>query len=654
MLLNGHHSDLTVTHAGVSGTVLDDLSGTYKTFAEAVKEAISNAYDADASQVVLRFGPDFSSLEIIDDGAGMNPRQVLREYIRVGRSVDAQRKSPSGRRERIGGKGIGSLAPARYCRALTLQTKSSLPLAEAVDVVVPEDGRLALSTVFPYAPLTDDVLALFDAIRYQGPEGPSFAIARGDTLILPPGPGTLSYCIAAERVWLRARIDFTRLRDLGERITLDRLRDLWDIQLVPAHEREWPTSGTTITLQGLEEFVTRDLRAPGKAGARNMVSRSGLERFQWTLGKLCPVPVRNIKGELNRLPGAAARLLTAGDALRVYVVPPGAPLDPKPLTREVFLPGEPMSAAESPLCQVIDVDQVWEADGIRIRGYVLGSPTIIYPAELRGISVRVKGVELGHPSLFGSEALVSGPQHVALTNHITGELHVEGVDARRDILPGREGLYPESPVYRAIRRLLAGTDATLGGILRDVVGEILLRSESNASAQNLIKRLTTRRDAMLDASLAIARVEHMSDTFMERLLTPVDDDSRVLDMCPEVEVRPEGRLAAYSVKYHHNLTDDYHIDYQGRQLILNSKAAFLANTLDLGGLSFTLHLVEAPKVRKFCEVDPDARKLYVNWAHPARGAFGDASYIKHCLAAAVTGIPQEDLHLYVSLLVARN
>jgi hypothetical protein len=641
---------------GVSGTVLDDLSGTYKTFAEAVKEAISNAYDADAQMVRLEFGAEYQSLTIDDDGAGMNPKQFVREYIRVGRSPEAKVKSPSEKRERIGGKGIGSLAPARYCRQLNVKTWVSQPMYQEIELQVPSNGYLQLAGFFPL-----DIDATFPDLFYdmqiqvaddEGEFGAPTPAAIGGVYPLPPGCRCrVTYRFLAQHVYLDATIDFVHLRRLGEYISLDQVASLWDCKVRLREAEGDRLHGTLLTLEGLEDFVVHDLNAPGKTGARNIGSKGGIDRFLWTLARICPVPVRNVKNELERkLPGFAAQVLRKDPGMRVSVSHPRGRVDN--LTREVYLPQQDYTAADEAL--TCNVDFAAPELGLEIRGYILGSSTMIYPAELRGISLRVKGVELGAPTLFGAEKLAAGPQHTALTGHLTGELHLKGVDVRRDILPGREGLYPESPVYRTIRRLLTGGEERLGGLLGEIVSVILLRSESHASAVGLVKKLELQRKALLDAAGSIATMAENDEEILERLMTPPENEPTML-LAHDVQVRPEGKLAAFTVDFSDVLTGkDMQIDYDNRRLILPKGASFREQTVDIAGVRFHVFFKQAAKERVFCEVDPDARQIFINWEHPVRGAMGDAAYIKHCLAAVVCGLPQAALNRYVQMIATRS
>jgi Histidine kinase-, DNA gyrase B-, and HSP90-like ATPase len=113
--------------------------GIYRQPSSALRELISNAYDADATEVViLTDAPRFSVISVRDDGIGLSPEslQHLIEHIggsakRTGEGAalhitagnDATR-SPGGR-QLIGKLGIGLFSVAQFTRHFLLITKTS-------------------------------------------------------------------------------------------------------------------------------------------------------------------------------------------------------------------------------------------------------------------------------------------------------------------------------------------------------------------------------------------------------------------------------------------------------------------------------------------------------------------------------------------------
>src|SRR3989475_143695 len=109
--------------SGVDPSIIRELSGIYKPFVKAFKELISNAYDADATTITVVVARDFSFIEIHDNGLGLTPIEFHRDFARLGGSTAwlNDGRSPGGR-PRIGYKGIGFLAVARYCGRMEIES----------------------------------------------------------------------------------------------------------------------------------------------------------------------------------------------------------------------------------------------------------------------------------------------------------------------------------------------------------------------------------------------------------------------------------------------------------------------------------------------------------------------------------------------------
>lgn len=96
--------------------IADISSGLYRSPAAALKELVSNAYDADATQVVITSDtPHFRTLTIEDDGSGMSIEQFLDVITHIGGSRKRLEndRSPIYGRKLIGRIGIGMLAVAQ-------------------------------------------------------------------------------------------------------------------------------------------------------------------------------------------------------------------------------------------------------------------------------------------------------------------------------------------------------------------------------------------------------------------------------------------------------------------------------------------------------------------------------------------------------------
>ena len=120
---------------GIDPSILRELSGVYKPFVKALKELVSNAFDADAEHVQISIADDCSSVTVIDDGEGMTPFEFQNDFTRIGGGSrrwlgERTRKG----RLRIGSKGIGFLALARYCSHLEVESAGSRTFQCAFEV----------------------------------------------------------------------------------------------------------------------------------------------------------------------------------------------------------------------------------------------------------------------------------------------------------------------------------------------------------------------------------------------------------------------------------------------------------------------------------------------------------------------------------------
>jgi signal transduction histidine kinase len=95
----------------------------------ALVELIKNAYDADATKVVIdgRYldDPKRGVITISDDGIGMSPRQFRDGFLRIASRLkeSGQRKSARFRRRYTGAKGIGRLAAHKLARFIEIESR---------------------------------------------------------------------------------------------------------------------------------------------------------------------------------------------------------------------------------------------------------------------------------------------------------------------------------------------------------------------------------------------------------------------------------------------------------------------------------------------------------------------------------------------------
>ena len=93
----------------------------YSESIELIRELVNNAYDADATEVEIKMTDE--SLEVKDNGTGMN-REGLKQYFNIGSPEKiVKNKSPMFHRDLIGQFGIGKFASLSACECFEVYTQ---------------------------------------------------------------------------------------------------------------------------------------------------------------------------------------------------------------------------------------------------------------------------------------------------------------------------------------------------------------------------------------------------------------------------------------------------------------------------------------------------------------------------------------------------
>ena len=90
----------------------------------ALAELVKNGYDADATQVTIKFLPDKDRIEISDDGYGMTFDEFKNFWMRIGTTHKRTKQSRNLKRSMTGSKGVGRLAVQFLANKLNIKTVS--------------------------------------------------------------------------------------------------------------------------------------------------------------------------------------------------------------------------------------------------------------------------------------------------------------------------------------------------------------------------------------------------------------------------------------------------------------------------------------------------------------------------------------------------
>ncbi len=106
-------------------------ASTYENFPRALRELVSNAYDADATSVSIDISPKKKTVTVQDNGRGMTSDE-FDFFLRIAGQERSQTRTTESGRTRVGQFGIGFLAMFPFCK--TVEIKSTV--AGSVNVFV--------------------------------------------------------------------------------------------------------------------------------------------------------------------------------------------------------------------------------------------------------------------------------------------------------------------------------------------------------------------------------------------------------------------------------------------------------------------------------------------------------------------------------------
>lgn len=628
---------LTLGIGGIAPNVIRELSGIYPTFVSAFKELISNAYDADASSVVVEFSTSLDEISVTDNGKGMTPFELQNDYLRVGGSAHRQDYTSNNGRQPIGRKGIGFLAIARYCKKVHIHSHSSKieSFEENHELKNQHDGDLFID-IFKnhFAQLLAPFIRL-DSV-YCGQEGiDQSAYSLDGTRVnfhsevwnkFNGKKITIQYSIDCNLIDIYAEIDYGYLLKLSDTVNLGNIEDFCKILILPSSTNH-NSHFTKFTLW-MEDFSKQELNAAHKRGhVRNIASTNGLDRFIWYLGRNTPISYNLSPEELERYDLSVLN----------------KPISPTPFVVKIINKDKVIHDLKRPLLGLsIDSDPKSiitrqavsiNNDDLVANGYIIGLSRPIFPAELRGIAIRVRGVEIGPPNFLNAENSLPTRLRPFLSQ-ILGEIIVnDGLDANQTIMPGREGFYEDSHPFRILKQALVGDGFLDFGILGKALEKI---SEHNAvvnTATRLIQEARQRKSTLMDISQAITEIAIGSGygRSLRRLFTRKDISANGLSDATEYHFTLPNSVGSYSLIFDENLMHDYEIDLNKNILSLNHSLDIWESTIYILGRDFTVSFRNGKHSDPLCEIDFQKNILYVNWMHPSRGKLGDTAFLKSAL-----------------------
>ena len=340
--------------------------GTYTSFPQALKEFISNSFDSDAARVDIRIDEGANGITIRDNGEGMTLKDFGEAFASIARSGSGKRGIKRGRtrsgRIKIGRFGIGTLAVVAIC------------------------DRFSVTST-----------------RKGSAEG------------------------------FTARMDVTKLRKhFGKG---ENLSDYWKFEAEKWGTERSTTHFTEIRLEGLAPEIRSLLERPGERKLEEEVESikqlSGVDQLGWHLGIICPVAYAHDypipKSDLN--PNKDAVLITR--ARRLLRDKFTVSLNGIPIKKQILLPQYKQTKQRNSeeFSRLVKRGLGYEAKCFRsprsalvkYEGYVVVQAQQLFPEQLRGLLVRLRGVGIGSHSLIH----LTGGSISTMLPALSGEIWVE-------------------------------------------------------------------------------------------------------------------------------------------------------------------------------------------------------------------------------------
>lgn len=404
----------TVTIAVAEKIIADISTGIYRTPASALKELVTNAYDADATVVEVSTGaPNFDVLTIKDNGTGIDADRFLEIMQHIGgswkRLANPDGLSPIHKRPVIGRIGIGLLAVAqlgqRFYVSSTKKGSKTRFLAE-VDLTPFHRDDAALRKLSQATSGSDEAIEI-GTVRYVDglpePEETHF------TAITVPDP----------KKGLISEMHGQLRRVIGA-------------------EAAYSVESPAPNFQTLAETVRNKKRAEAVL--------DGYHYLLWELGLLCPV--KYLEGGIFKkrtklkIENADKLKLQELENFKVLV-------DGYDIRRPILFPN---SSAENyggppPIIYPINHSAQIAGRDLSFFGYIYAQKPHIDPVELQGLQIRIRGAGIG-----GFDRTWMGyPFDEGIKfGQITGEIFIdEGLESALNI--DRASFRETDPHYLALR-----------------------------------------------------------------------------------------------------------------------------------------------------------------------------------------------------------
>lgn len=623
---------------GVDVSILTQIANLYPTFSVAIKELVSNAFDADAQNVHIIVDLKDRFLKVEDDGVGLTPQDISSSLLRIGSSLKKFKDNyTKGGRSRIGCKGIGFLAPSNFCESIIIRSSTRKNIRYNRNIRIGKRGITFDEIIFPPIP-HNLVNSAVKQVRING-----IPVKNSSEVVLTKFNGNIilkakkldeyniSYVLDCNKfeIYCTINTDFFQStknnRDFRDWDSLVSIKVNEKIDSKHGFKSEY----TIIELKNLKQYVVDELkRGSRKRKFRHIEGLNGIDSLMWSISRSIP-----INYDVQQIPQKHVlhKIISNNEIQYIQKVTFSKNGEqPTQLRRPVWHSlNHNNFSTNGMLLEEINID----SGGLLAVGYIQGSLKPIYPSEYRGLALRLSNVLIGSPSFMGFEKKLSANDRWVL-KQLSGEIHIlNGIDPLKGLTPDRAGFITDLEQYKILVEQLTGPDDTIGGNLGAIVERMKEYMKITRQVSSLVAKTTSFRETLLNISSAINNVV----LYLTRD-SDVNDIGNILKL-DEIILAGKGdwppiipkEIDDFMVIMREELNIPYDIDFEKRIVSLSANSDIWKTNVFILGKHFDVVRKKATVDHSLCEFNYTKGKIYLNWTHPLRVRMGQLNFTRQAI-----------------------
>ncbi len=529
-----------------AGILMHIGAGIYSSVAGAIKELVSNSFDADATQVSINMDyPVFEEIKVVDNGNGMSKERFKQAMQTIGsslkRTLEVRERTRKYKRPVIGHLGIGLMALSQVCGKAEIESQeegsdtkflATLDFGEFQEREEEQKEEAVISVLEDQQESKEYLEKLLRDRQIDRNAKTNIRSQRGAARKL--GKEELGYCLIYPKLpaVLGEHGTVITLRDIRTGVKNLLSDDGRNTGIIPKQFKGhsgWLEYRDNLGKLDWHELCQHLRIASAQFTVQNLPM---YYQFLWELSLMTPVkyfpgtPITIRKGIFK---DDRERLEQYGFSLRV---------DSRELFKPILLPSGNLTKTPEKLqprfdynVETIAFDQKVDGRRLKYHGYIYWQRTQIEPNTLRGIEIYIRNVGIGVYDYTLLNYSTRNPAHRA--GQVSGEIYVEeGLETALNI--DRNSFRKSDSHYLALQNEiweLLGSGARLDGIFGRSVDSYYLRKERDEEIEEKehIKELRERVEVISNSRLKISfsnRIHSEPYTIEDDQITIFDDSKQ--------------------------------------------------------------------------------------------------------------------------------